>query len=47
MFKIVASFIITLFAFIYVRVSIINTRGNTCMTASFHTEGKFGSVRLV
>jgi hypothetical protein len=32
---------------LYVRVSILLAHGNTCMTAYFHQEGRFGSVKLV
>jgi len=36
MFKIIAFFIMTLFARLYVRVGILFTCGRTCMIASFH-----------
>jgi len=32
---------------LYVRVSILLAYGNTCLTAYFHQEGRFGSVKLV
>jgi hypothetical protein len=40
MFKIIAFFIIKLFAWLHVRVGILLTTANNCMTASFHLEGR-------
>ena len=45
MFKSIPFFIITLFARLHVKVVILHVE-STCMTASFHREGRFGSIKL-
>jgi hypothetical protein len=45
MFKIIPFFIITLVARLHVKVGILHVK-STCMTASFHREGRFGSIKL-
>ena len=47
MFKIIAFFVITLFAWLYVSVGILLTMEGTCMAASFLSERRFGLTKLV
>jgi len=47
MFKIIAFFVIVLFAWLYVSVGILLTMEGTCMAASFLPEGRFGLTKLV
>jgi hypothetical protein len=45
-FKIRTFFITTFFAWLFVRICILPICEKTCMTASFHYEGKFEPIKL-
>jgi hypothetical protein len=46
MFKVIAFFVITLFAGLNVSVCILLTMEGICMAASFLSEGRFGLTKL-